>query len=77
MVLYIGYFLQYSPGYKNTDPTVEVQCLIAYHYSPVGDHMGNLRHITTLLATKATGVYLQANLLLHPGNCIGSQRVIW
>ena len=41
VVLYIGfqfgtsYSQEYSPGYQNTDPKVEVQRLVAYHYSPV------------------------------------------
>ena len=51
VVLYIGfqfstfYSQEYSRGYQNTDPKVEVRCLVAYHYSPVGDHMGQLRGI--------------------------------
>ena len=78
MVLYIGfqfgtfYSQEYSPGYQNTDPKVEVQRLVAYHYSPVGGHMGQLRCITTLQAT--------VRLPLHLGNCIyslRSRRVIW
>ena len=46
VVLYIGfqfgtfYSQEYSPGYQNTDPKVEVPCLVAYHYSPVGCPMG-------------------------------------
>ena len=57
VVLYIGfqfgtfYSQEYSLGYQNTDPKVEVPRLVAYHYSPVGGHMGQLRHITTLQAT--------------------------
>ena len=40
VVLYIGlqfgtfYSQEYSPGYQNMDPKVEVWCLVAYHYSP-------------------------------------------
>ena len=41
VVLYIGfqfgsfYSREYSSGYQNRDPKVEVQCLVAYHYSPM------------------------------------------
>ena len=45
------YSQEYSPGYQNMDSKVEIQSLVAYHYSPVGGHMGQLRHITTLQAT--------------------------
>ena len=38
------------------DSMVEVQYVVAYHYSPVGDHMDQLRHITTLHASKAPGL---------------------
>ena len=44
--LYIGFQLgtfysqEYSPGTKTLDPKVEVRCLVAYHYSPVGGHNG-------------------------------------
>ena len=83
MVLYIGfqfgtfYSQEYLPGYHNTDPKVEVGCLVAYHYSPVGGPMVKLRHITLQATVRFQG-YPQANLPLHPGNCIysfGSQRV--
>ena len=43
---------------------VEVQHLVAYHYSPVGGHMGQLRRITTLQATVRLLGYQQAKLLL-------------
>ena len=33
------------PGYQNTDPKVELQRLVAYHYNPVGGHMGKFKHI--------------------------------
>ena len=68
VVLYIGfqfgtfYSQEYSLRYQNTDPKVEVRCLVAYHYSPEGGHMGQLRHITTLLATVRLLGYLQAKL---------------
>ena len=48
VVLYIGfqfstfYSQEYSLGYQNTDPKVEVRRLVAHHYSPVGGHMGQL-----------------------------------
>ena len=73
VVLYIGfqfgtfYSQEYTLGYQNTDPKVEVRCLVASHYSPVGGHMGQLRRITTLQAT--------VRLLGYPkliGNCIYS-----
>ena len=35
--------------------------------------MSKLRHITTLQATVRLQGYPQANLLLHPGNCIFRQ----
>ena len=60
--LYIGfqfsifYSQEYSPGYQNMDSKVEVQHLVAYHYSHVGGHMDQLRHIATLKATVAPGL---------------------
>ena len=48
VVLYIGfqfgtfYSQEYSPGYQNTDPKVEVRRLVAYHYSSVGGQWVNL-----------------------------------
>ena len=86
MVFYIGlqfgtfYSQEYSPGYQNMDPKVEVQCLVAYHYSPVGGHMSQLRHITILQTTVKLQGYPKANLPLHLGNSnysLGSLRVIW
>ena len=74
MVLYIGfqfgtfYSQEYSPGFQNTDPKVEVRCLVAYHCSLVGGHMGQLRRITTVQATVRLQDYPQANLSLHLGN---------
>ena len=68
VVLYIGfqfgtfYIQEYSLGYQNTDPNVEVRCLVAYYYSAVGGHMGKLRHITTLQATVRLLGYPQAKL---------------
>ena len=68
VVLYIGfqfgtfYSQEYSLGYQNTDPKVEVRCLVAYHYSPVGGNMGQLRRITTLQATVRLLGYPQAKL---------------
>ena len=67
VVLYIGfqfgtfYSQEYSPGYQNMDPKVEVR-LVAYHYSSVGGHMGQLRRITTLQATVSFLGYPQAKL---------------
>ena len=84
--LYIGfqfgtfYSQEYSPRYQNTDFKVEVRRLVAYHYSPMGVHMGQLRRITTLQATVRLLGYAQVKLPLHLGNCIysfGSRRVIW
>ena len=46
----------------NTDPKVEVRRLVAYHYSPVGGHMGQLSRITTLQATVRLLGYPQAKL---------------
>ena len=86
VVLYIGfqfgtfYSQEYSPGCQNTDSKVEVQRLVAYHYSPVGGHMGQLSRITTLQATVKLLGYPQAKLPLHLGNrvySLGSRRVIW
>ena len=48
--------------YQNKDPKVEVRRLVAYHDSPVGGHMGQLRRITTLLATVRLLGYPQAKL---------------
>ena len=68
VVLYIGfqfgtfYSQEYSLGYQNRDPKVEVRCLVAYHYSPMGGHMGQLRRITTLQATVRLLGYPQAKL---------------
>ena len=68
VVLYIGfqfgtfYSQEYSLGYQNTDPKVEVRRLVAYHYSPVGGHMDQLRRITTLQATVRLLGYPQAKL---------------
>ena len=68
VVLYIGfqfgtfYSQEYSLRYQNTDPKVEVQRLVAYHYSSVGGHMGQLSRITTLLATVRLLGYPQAKL---------------
>ena len=68
VVLYIGfqfghfYSQEYSLGYQNTDPKVEVRRLVAYHYSPVGGHMGQLSRITTLQATVSLLGYPQAKL---------------
>ena len=70
VVLYIGfqfgtfYSQEYSLRYQNTDPKVEVRCLVAYHYSPVGGHMGQLRRITTLQVTVRLLGYPQAKLRL-------------
>ena len=60
----VWYFLQprIFTGYQNTDPKVEVQCLVAYHYSPVGGHMGQLSRITTLQATVRLLGYPQAKI---------------
>ena len=66
--LYIGfqfgtfYSQEYSLGYQNTDPKVEVRCLVTYHYSSVGGHVGQLRRITTLQATVRLLDYPQAKL---------------
>ena len=85
VVLYIGfqfgtfYSQEYSPRYQNTDHKVEVQCLVAYHYSLVGGHMGQLRCVTTLQATVRLLGYPQAKLPIHLGNQIyslGCRRVI-
>ena len=41
----VWYFLQpriFTHGYQNTDLKVEVRRLVAYHYSTVGGHMGQL-----------------------------------
>ena len=68
VVLYIGfqfgtfYSQEYSLGYQNTDSKVEVRRLVAYHYSPVGGHKGQLRCITTLQATVRLLGYPQAKL---------------
>ena len=59
-------------GTKTRTPRLKYWCLVAYHYSPVGSHMGQLRHITTLQATVRLQGYPQANLPLHLGNCIYS-----
>ena len=32
----------FTGGYQNTEPKDEVQHLVAYHYSPVGGHTGQL-----------------------------------
>ena len=56
------YGQEYSLGYQNRDPKVEVPSLVAYHYSPVGGHMGQLRGIATLQATVRLLGYLQAKL---------------
>ena len=56
------YSQEYSLRYQNTDPKVEVHRLVAYHYSPVGGHMGKLRRITTLQATLRLLGYPQAKL---------------
>ena len=55
VLLYIGFQFdtstaKNSPRYQNMDHKVEVWRLVAYHCSPVGGHMGQLRHIITLLA---------------------------
>ena len=63
VVMYIGfqfgtfYSQEYSLG-----PKAEVRRLVAYHYSPVGGHMGQLRHIATLQATVRLLGYPQAKL---------------
>ena len=68
VVLYIGfqfgtfYSQEYSLGYQNTDPKVEVWHPVAYHYSPMGGHMGQLSRITSLQATVRLLGYLQAKL---------------
>ena len=68
VVLYIGfqfgtfYSQEYLLGYQNTDPKVEVRHLVAYHYSPVGGHMGQFRRLTTLQATVRLLGYQQAKL---------------
>ena len=68
VALYIGfqfgtfYSREYSLGYQNMDPKVELWRLVAYHYSPVGGHMGQLRCITTLQATVRLLGYPQAKL---------------
>ena len=69
VVLYIGFqfgtfYSQecYSLGYQNTDPKVEVRCPVAYHYSPAGGHMGQLRRITILQETVRLLGYPQAKL---------------
>ena len=36
VVLYLG-FKSYTFYRQNNDPNVEVWCLVAYHYSPIGD----------------------------------------
>ena len=62
MVLYVSfqfgtlYSLEYSHEYQSMDSIVEVHYLVAYHYSPVGYHMGQLRHITILHTSKAPGL---------------------
>ena len=43
-------------------PQVEVRRLVAYHYSPMGGHMGQIRRITTLQATVRLLGYPQAKL---------------
>ena len=60
----VWYFLQprIFTWVPKQDPKVEVQRLVAYHYSPVGGHMGQLRCITTLQATVRLLGYLQAKL---------------
>ena len=62
----VWYFLHTAKnihlGTKTRDPKVEVQHLVAYHYSPVGGHMGQLRGITTLQATVRLLGYPQAML---------------
>ena len=68
VVLYIDfqfgtfYSQEYSPRYQNTEPKVEARRLVAYHYSYVGGHMGQLRRITTLQATVMLLGYPQAKL---------------
>ena len=71
----VEYSQEYSPTYLNMDSNVEVWCLVAYHYSPVGGHMGKLRHITTLQATVRLQGYPQANLPLHPGKLHSQSEV--
>ena len=58
----VWYFLQprIFTGYQNMDSKVVVRRLVAYHYSPVGGHMGQLRRITTLQATVSLLGYPQA-----------------
>ena len=50
------------PGTKTRTPRLKYGCLVTYHYSPVGGHMGQLRHITTLQATVRLLDYPQAKL---------------
>ena len=51
----VWYFLQprIFTRVPKPDPKVEVQRLVAYHYSPVGGHMGQLSRIRLLGYLKA------------------------